>query len=340
MSQPYKLGCVLACSLLSVMANAQTAPKVVFTGDNFTLAWQQTTQFTANPNWIGAGVSVGCCYGAGSGNVEAAFQANVINQHPAFVHILTGGSDISVIRDAIPQGVAWHQYEEALVAMVGMAQKANIKVILGNIPTVDAPLVPLIGDDPQSVQLFNTWLANYGLTNNIPLVNYHDALCQCLGATSPNDTFAISLSVQPTEPYHDSVANAAGYALITQMAQIAIQTYGLTIKSGYLSNVVTSNGLSDQPPESQVNNVPEGETVTFIPQAKWSDGVVRPMLNQDYNAVKGTWTSSNPAVMYVNQQGETFAYTAGTANISFRSASGVSFSPWTMTVTEVYYPDI
>jgi hypothetical protein len=333
--------CLVSCLLVSTV-HAQTTPKVVFTGDNFTLAWQQTSQFTANKNWIGAGVSVGCCYGTGSGNVEADFQANVINQHPAFVHILTGGSDISLVRDAIPYGVAWHQYEEALVAMVGMAQKANIKVILGNIPTVDTPP---IGDDPQSVQLFNTWLANYGLTNNIPVVNYHDALCQCVGSTSPNDTFAYSLSVQPTTPNQlDSIANDAGYALITQMAQIAIQTYGLTIKSGYLSNVVTRYGLvnADPPPSvlSQVNNVVEGETVTFIPQANWSDGGVRPMLNQDFNGLKGTWTSSNPAVMYVNQQGETFAYSAGTANISFRSASGVYFSPWTMTVTEVYPPNI
>ena len=40
----------------------------------------------------------------GSATVEQDFQANVVNQHPAFVHILTGGSDIGTVRDAIPLG--------------------------------------------------------------------------------------------------------------------------------------------------------------------------------------------------------------------------------------------
>lgn len=37
------------------------------------------------------------------------------------------------------------------------------------------------------------------------------------------------------------------------------------------------------------------------------------MLNQDFDGFKGVWTSSNPAVMYINQQGQAFAYTAGKA---------------------------
>jgi len=217
--------CLLACLLVSP-THAQTTPKVVFTGDDFTLAWQQTSQFTANQNWIGAGVSVGCCLTMGSATVEQDFQTNVVNQHPTFVHILTGGSDIGNIRDAIPRGVAWHDYENAIVAMVGMAQKAKIKVIQGNLPTDTGAF----GLDPQSTQLFNAWLANYGLVNNIPVVNYHDALCQCVGSTSPNDTFASSLSVQPPNPdiyQPQSLPNDAGYALITQMAQIAIQNLRL-----------------------------------------------------------------------------------------------------------------
>jgi hypothetical protein len=328
--------CLLACLLVSP-THAQTAPKVVFTGDDFTLAWQQTSQFTANQNWTGAGVSVPCCLSLGSGLVEDAFRANVINQHTTFVHILTGGSDIGNVRDAIPLGVAWHQYENAIVAMVGMAQKAKIKVILGNLPTDTGAF----GLDPQSTQLFNGWLANYSLVNNIPVVNYHDALCQCVGSTSPNDTFA-SLSVQKPNPdiyQPQSVPNDAGYALITQMAQIAIQTYGLTIKSGYLSNVMTQTAFeSDGEVTVNTNSVYEGEVLDFAPQAKWSDGVVRPMLNQDFDGFKGVWTSSNPAVMYISQQGQAFAYTAGKAIITFKSASGISFSPWIMTVGEVYPP--
>jgi len=86
------------------------------------------------------------------------------------------------------------------------------------------------------------------------------------------------------------------------------------------------------------NSVYEGEVVDFTPQAKWSDGVVRPMLNQDFDGFKGIWASSNPAVMYISQQGQAFAYSAGKATITFKSASGINFSPWTMTVEEVYPP--
>jgi hypothetical protein len=49
-----------------------------------------------------------------------------------------------------------------------------------------------------------------------------------------------------------------------------------------------------------------------------------------------TWWSSNPKVMDVNQQGFAYAYTSGTAQIWFKSASGNTFSPWTMTVVGWY----
>jgi hypothetical protein len=69
--------CLFSC-LLTTTAHTQTAPKVVFTGDNFMNAWQQTTQFTANKNWIGAGIQVQGPLGPGSSAVEADFQAAAI----------------------------------------------------------------------------------------------------------------------------------------------------------------------------------------------------------------------------------------------------------------------
>jgi hypothetical protein len=324
---------ILLAGLVPATALAATPPKVVFTGDYFTVLWQADPSFTANTNWIGAGVEGELGFGDGSGAVAADFQANVINQHPAFVHILTGGSNIAGIIDSTPLGPRWHQYEEAIVTMVAEAKAANIKVILGNIPSV--PNEPSF--DPQAVQFFNAWLARYGLANNIPVVNYHDALCQCVGETTASDIFPYSLSVQPPPyPGEDSTPNAAGWELITQMAQTAIATYDLTIKSGYLSNVVTREYDDGTGFPSQQSSVIEGAELLFTPQAKWSDGVVRPMLNQDFNGLKGSWISSNPAVMMVNQQGYAYAYSAGTATISFMSASGVKFSPWVMTVSEMY----
>jgi hypothetical protein len=312
------------CLVLVVPVGAQT---VVFTGDHVAYTWQATPQFLGNSNWIGAGVNV-CCYSGGSGAVEAAFQANVINQHPAFVFITTGEADLETIHDPVPIGVAWDNYAQAIMQMVSMAEKAKIKVIIGNTPALG-----------YNAQTLNVWLGQYAAANHIPVVNFHDALCQCTGITPDLSNYpSIYQLTTENDSYVAYDISPAGYALMTQMAQAAIATYGLTIKSGYLSNVNTIPANLYAPLTSQVNSVIEGEQITFTPLAKWSDGVVRPMLNQDYNGLKGTWTSSNPFVMTINEQGQATAYGAGKATISFRSASGVAFSPWVMTVGQMYPP--
>jgi uncharacterized protein YjdB len=46
----------------------------------------------------------------------------------------------------------------------------------------------------------------------------------------------------------------------------------------------------------------------------------------------GTWTSSNPVVMYVNQHGLAWALSNGTTIIRYTSPNGVAFSKWIMYV--------
>jgi len=82
--------CLLACLLVSVAATAQTGPKVVFAGDDITAAWQASPEFTANTNWVGAGITPDIFMFDPSNLVLENFQASVIKQHPAFVHIMTG----------------------------------------------------------------------------------------------------------------------------------------------------------------------------------------------------------------------------------------------------------
>jgi hypothetical protein len=53
-------------------------------------------------------------------------------------------------------------------------------------------------------------------------------------------------------------------------------------------------------------------------------------------ASRGPGVSSNPGIKYVNQRGQTFAYSPSSASICFESASGVYFAPWTMTGWTVY----
>jgi hypothetical protein len=318
--------CLLACLLVSVASTAQTAPKVVFIGDDITAAWQRSSEFTANKNWIGEGVAYNDY--PGTSVVLQNFQANVINQHPAFVHIMSGFSDAMMVKDSSPVPYVFAAWQSNMIQMVAMAREANIKVILGNMIYLPAP-----GEDPEAISLMNAWLDQYGRANNIPVVNYSAAFCQCVGAFSLfPDLYSPSYEI---EGVYDYSVTDAGYVLLTQMAQTAIATYGLTIKSGYLSDVLLADSNSDHGPIPQVNTVSVGSPVNFSAQAKWSDGVVRPMLNQDYDGLQGIWASSNPNVMYISQQGQAVPIGQGTTSISFISASGVHFSPWTMTVEAV-----
>jgi uncharacterized protein YjdB len=47
----------------------------------------------------------------------------------------------------------------------------------------------------------------------------------------------------------------------------------------------------------------------------------------------GTWTSSNPVVMNINQQGLAWALSSGTTIIRYTSPTGVAFSEWVMYVS-------
>jgi hypothetical protein len=318
--------CLLACLLVSV-AHAQTAPKVVFVGDYVTSLWQASPEFTANTNWIGAGVQFG-----ESVQIAANFQATVINQHPAIVHIMVGEDDAGNVRDSFPPYVVLGNYQKGIMQMVAMAQKANIKIILGN-----SIYLPLPGENFEAITLFNAWLDQYGRANNIPVVNYYAQFCQCVGASTLETAPSLSGYEVPSATIENAYSiTDAGSALLTQMAQTAIATYGLTIKGGYLSDVELAElGYYPEEPTPQVNTVPVGYEVDFTAQATWSDGVTRPMLNQDFDGMQGIWTSSNPNVMYISQQGQAIALSAGTTSISFITASGSHFSPWTMTVQSI-----
>jgi hypothetical protein len=338
-----KITLLLSCLALAVSANAQTAPTVVFTGDNATYGWQQSSSFTANKNWIGAGLQYGDGWNWGfTQDVLNNFQTNVISKHPNFVFIETGLDDVAMETDDMPYGAEWQDATVPLIQMVKMAQAAGIKVILGNIIVGGADGDPY---DSFKSNHFNGWLQAFATAENIPIVNFQQALVEGAIARfcTPCSTTPF-INYPPTGP---PVPTATGYALMTQMAQTAIATYGLMIKSGYLSNVVAVSPIplddggvtADQP---NVNQIASGGGIQFIPQAVWSDGVTRPMINAPYGGVQGIWTSSNQKVMGIDQQGFTYAWTAGNTTIRFTTNNGVTFSPWGMTVgsNDLPYPGL
>jgi lysophospholipase L1-like esterase len=167
---------VLAClSFDACLANAQPAPnyhrlqapppKVVFIGDPITLNW--TSAFAANPNWVNKGAPFSGGY---SSEMLARFQSDVVSLHAAIVHIMAGAEDSYFVSDESALYMS-QSFFMNLDAMVKEAKAANIKVILGTTP----PIANISG----YVTQINAIIAAYGATNNIPVVDYADAICGC-----------------------------------------------------------------------------------------------------------------------------------------------------------------
>jgi hypothetical protein len=113
--------------------------------------------------------------------------------------------------------------------MVKEAKAANIQVILG----IESPY---FGFDGQLLDLMNSAVASYGAANNIPVINYGDALCTCVSSVNVN-AFDLSAaggsfgypvsgigplivpSTYPALAVGSYVApSSAGYSVMTQMA--------------------------------------------------------------------------------------------------------------------------
>jgi len=301
---------LLLSAMMPVVSNAQAAPKfvrprtpnetpapkVVFIGDWITYNW--TTAFAANPNWINQGSPD--FFDGNSGATAARFQADVVGLHPSIVHIMVGVVDEAQEDDAL-MALTTPDFLNNLNTMVQEAKAANIQVILGM--------------EPSGVSQENAVIAAYGAANNIPVINY-DAVQMA------------SADIYQGEAY---VPTASGYATMTQLAEVAIATVNLTLKGGYLQNeqLASGNGAA----ETNVNTVVPGVTIQFTPMGEYSDGSLQPVLNTNLQGASGTWTSSNPLVMYVSPTGLAWPLTPGTSTVRYTALNGVAFSEWVMYVT-------
>jgi hypothetical protein len=170
--------------------------------------------------------------------------------------------------------------------------------------------------DPTAFEGLNSLVANYVAINYIPVINYGDALCNCVGSTGGSGIgplFNLTGSSTPynvpdciTSPDGEQIAgpSASGYALMTEMAEATINILNAKLTGGYLQNIEqgrpneTSNG-----PAPNVNTVYPEAVIQFTPYGSYSNGWVGPLLNSNFTGSTGTWTSSNPLVMYVSQKG-------------------------------------
>jgi acyl-CoA thioesterase I len=302
------------------------SPKVVFIGDYITYEW--ASAFAANPNWRNQGDSnINEGY---AGSALARFQSDVVSLHPAIVHILVGAYDSYAVSDQSAIYVI-QDFLSNLDAMVKEAQAANIKVILGTTPPISTNVSGYV------IQI-NAAIAAYGATHNIPVIDYADALCGCASLSSTGGFFTILANTQLMTtaadlpfPWAGLLPSTAGYAAMTQLAENAIATLNLKLVGGWLSNVGQGESAGGGG-QLNVNSIETPNTVQFTPIGLYSDGSQHPLTNTNMQDATGTWTSSNPVVMNINQQGLAWALSSGTTIIRYTSPGGVSFNEWVMYV--------
>jgi lysophospholipase L1-like esterase len=335
------IGILTILLLTAFTASAQSKPKVAFIGDQFTYNWNSA--FAANPNWINQGwaapLYIDNCYpyycaGGMSGAVLQQLKTDVINLHPAIVHIMVGSDDVdSPTAEGVVVSPIYPTFLSNMQAMIETAKAANIQVILG----IESPQW-LDGNGAWvPIEPLNSIVATLAAQNDIPVINYADALCSCFGSAGGigiGENFATLTPYMTSKPATNTGAylpNPEGYALMTQMAEATINTLGLSLQGGYLQNVLQATVSGPEGPNGPKPNVtfvsPEA-VIQFTPYGQYEGGLVEPLINSTYAGSTGTWSSSDPLVMYISQKGLATALSPGGVVITYKSPSGVAFNEW------------
>ncbi|MEC3909237.1 GDSL-type esterase/lipase family protein [Sphingobium sp. CR2-8] len=177
-----------------------SARRVVFIGDSITESWKLATPSLFTRDVIDRGVS-----GQTTVQMLARFRQDVIDLHPAVVHIMGGINDI-----ASPLGTALTRSN--IQSMVDLAQANGITVILGEItPSAFFAGAPETKPAPHIVRL-NRWLENYAREKRLVLAKYHG------GLADRDNGMRDGLSNDGLHP------NRLGFDVMTPLAQAAIDT--------------------------------------------------------------------------------------------------------------------
>lgn len=178
--------------------------RVVFMGDSITDAWGRDvgTFFPGKP-YINRGIS-----GQTTPQMLVRFRQDVIALQPKAVLILAGTNDIAGnTGPSTPQMI-----EDNLVSMTQLAKANGIRVVLSSIlPAAQYPWRP--GIDPVAkIRTLNGWMRNYCAANDCVYLDYYSAMNDGRGGMKA------ALTLDGVHP------NAAGYAVMTPLAETAIAT--------------------------------------------------------------------------------------------------------------------
>lgn len=179
-----------------------SAQRVVFLGDSITEGWKPAVPGAFDAQRIDRGIS-----GQTTEQMIVRFRQDVLDLHPAVVHIMAGTNDVAGNRG--PTTVA--QIEANLATLVDMARAAHVRVVLASIPPAAGfGWSPEIHGVAATIRSLNAWLRDYAAREHLVYVDYYAALADAQGGL-------------PSRYSADGVhPNPAGYARMQPLAEAAI----------------------------------------------------------------------------------------------------------------------
>ena len=179
-----------------------TAHRVVFMGDSITQAWIDADPGFFTGDVIDRGIS-----GQTTPQMLVRFRQDVIDLHPAVVHILAGTNDIA----GNTGPTTLQDIENNIQSMVELAQAHHIHVILATLtPAAKYPWRPSV-QSVESIRALNDWIKSYAKQNGLTCVDYFTPL------DDGHSGFIAKLTIDGVHP------NAQGYAVMDKLAREAIK---------------------------------------------------------------------------------------------------------------------
>jgi lysophospholipase L1-like esterase len=180
---------------------APSAARIVFMGDSITEGWKPAVPSFFTGDRLDRGIG-----GQTTEQMIVRFRPDVINLHPAVVHIMGGTNDVAGNRG--PTTIA--QIESNIQSMVEQARHAKIAVVIASIPPAASFTWSPIKQVPQTIQTINQWLKAYAAREHLVYVDYYSALANAQGGLRAD------YSEDGVHP------NAAGYAAMQPLTEHAL----------------------------------------------------------------------------------------------------------------------
>jgi lysophospholipase L1-like esterase len=191
-------------------ANSQAGPpkpgeqRVVFLGDSITALWDLAHWFPGKP-YLNRGID-----GQTTPQMLVRFRADVIDLAPRVVLILAGTNDIAgntgpTTLEAIEQNYA---------SMADLAVGNDMAVVFSSLlPIHDhGPEKATLRRSPEKIRALNEWLRHFCNERHLTYLDYHSSM------VDSNNMLRAELSEDGVHP------NGAGYAIMTPLAQQAIES--------------------------------------------------------------------------------------------------------------------